>query len=509
MSKPSVLLVSFYNQKSLGIRYLESALTKRGIDVNLVFFKGFNSVAPELPTDNELNHLKLLIEQKKPTIIGLSVMTSMYLEAVEKVNSMIRKNFNIPLLWGGVYTTLFPEDCLKKADFVIKGEGEDAICELVSSLYHNKDYEKIPNLGYIKDGQVVVNQVRPLEQELDELGYPSLGGENKFFINNEVISNRDPQLDSLSYELTASRGCPFACSYCCSINIKRIYKGSGNYVRFRSVDSVMEEIWQAKKKMKNLKFIHFWDEIFSDNEEWVDEFVVRYKKEIGLPFEIWGHPLKANEKLLRKLVDAGLYKVVMGIQSGSQRIRKEIFHRRETQEEIITASRNLRNAKVPQVIFDFILQHPFETDEDIRQTYDLCDKLQGPFELQLHRLSFFPGSDIVQKALDQKLLTKEEMDKLMYGSMSDLYSNYWRIEHSSEMSKFWYAMTFLSQFRIINLFAKILSKYNKHKIPRIIGQYLYKLARPLKRTRYVYKKGILVLRSVAVKLRSCYNVWLP
>lgn len=498
MDRP-VLLIGFYNKKALGVRYLEQALTAAGYDTVLVFFKDFNSVKPQPATEKELDLLKELILKVNPGIIGLSVMASLYLETVYKVNDMITSNFKIPLVWGGVFPTLFPEKCLKYADYVIRGEGEQAICELVHAVYSNKAVNSILNLAYKKNDATYINDIRPLCENIDKYGYPEVGGNNKYFIHNNTIATGDPQLKSVSYELTASRGCPFVCSYCSSVNLKRVYKGKGNYVRFRSVNSVMAELKDAKARIKGLKVIHFWDEIFSDDPEWIDEFSSRYKKEIGLPFEIWGHPLKVNEELISKLVSAGLYKVVMGIQSGSPKVRKVIFHRLETQDEIIKAGEVLKKCKVPQVIYDFMLQHPFETDEDIKQTYELCLQLKLPYELQLHGLNFLPGTDIVDMAIDMNVLSREELDKIMYSSIQEQYNMYWGYKNDSPVSNFWYALIYMTQFRFARPISKFLAKRSDSGLMRKLAARVYKRLQLFSRLRYFIKKGKLVLRAVLRK----------
>ncbi len=496
MNKKPVLLISFHNQKALGVRYLEKSLKSAGYEVNIIFFKGFNSVKPDSASKEELSLLKAAIDKINPGLIGLSVMTSLYLETVYAVNSAIKSNFNnIPVLWGGVYATLFPEKCLEQADFVIRGEGEHAIIELTDAIYNNLPFDGIKNLAFKKQEGIIINEVRALCQNLDEFGYPEIGGDNKYYINNDKISQGDPQLNSVSFELTASRGCPFVCSYCCSVNLHRVYKGMGGYVRFRSVSSVMDELREAKSKLKNLKVVHFWDEIFSDDENWIHEFTIRYKREINLPFEIWGHPLKVNRAFIKSLVDTGLYKVVMGIQSGSPRVRKEIFHRVEKQEDIINASRILAECRVPQVIYDFMLQHPFETDKDIRQTYELCTQLAPPFELQLHGLNFLPGTDIVEKAVKMNILSSEDLEKIMYSPIQDQYNMYWGYKNTSMMSKFWYALTYMSQFGITRPVARYFANTHKSTPAVKLALILYKIARPLSRVRYLYKKGMIVLKA--------------
>lgn len=495
MSKKSVLLIGFYNQKALGVRYLENSLKAKGHKASIVFFKGFNSENPELPTQIELDLLKRVIEDTKPDLIGLSIMSSLYLETVHAVNNLIRENFTIPIISGGVFATLFPEKCLEHSDFVIRGEGENAIVDLVESL-DDKSYENIKNLAYKKDNNIIINDVRDLCQNIDEYGYPKIGGDNKYLINNNVLTIEDPQLRSINYELTASRGCPFVCSYCCSANLHRVAQGKGKYVRFRGVESVMNELNEAKKMLPNLKVVHFWDEIFSDDPNWIDQFTLRYKREINIPFEIWGHPLKVNETLISKLVSAGLYKVVMGVQTGSPRVRKNIFHRPEKQEDVIEASRVLADCKVPQVIYDFMLRHPFETEDDIKETYDLCMQLKPPFELQLHGLNFLPGTDIVEMAIEQKLFTREELDKIMYSPMHEQYNAYWGYGTRSKLTNFWYSLIFMSQFKILKPLSKILSKNPTSNFNINLTLLIYKFSKPLHRLNYYVKKAGIIIRSL-------------
>ncbi|MCL6479811.1 MAG: B12-binding domain-containing radical SAM protein [Peptococcaceae bacterium] len=492
----SVLLIGFYNQKALGIRYLANALKKSGYDPHLLFFKEFNSQKPSKASECELALLEALINKINPSFIGLSVMASLYLETVYLVNNRIREKFDVPIIWGGVYPTLFPEKSLAYCDYVIRGEGEEALTDLLEKLQNGEDVTRMPNLA-LKNNGLVVNEPRPLVQNLDDLGYPEIGGENKYFIHDDRLVTGDPQLNGMSYELTASRGCPFACSYCCSVNLRRIYTKKGKYVRFRSVDSVMQELHEAKRKVKNLKVVHFWDEIFSDEADWIEEFKSRYRKEIGLPFRIWGHPLKIHENVIKSLVEAGLYQIVVGIQSGSDRIRKEVFHRPETQEQIIESSRVLSRCRVPKVIYDFMLQHPFETQEDLKETYKLCLKLARPFELQLHGLNFLPGTDIVDMAVKGKYHSEEELEKMMYSSIQEQYDMHWgpAAANRATENSVWVSLIFLTQFpSLLPLVKKLAAEAEKGNYEAVILN-LHKVMKQALRLQNLFRKAKLVITS--------------
>ena len=447
-----IVLVGFYNEKALGVRYLANALTKHGFDPTIVFFKRFNSEVPEETTEREVELLRELVETTDPLFVGLSVMSSLYLSESGKVNEMLRKNFDFPVVWGGVYATLEPERSARQCDIVMRGEGEFSIVKLAQAIQSGSDLRGIEGAAYIdSSGSYVQNDVGDLVEDIDAYGFPIIGGDNMYLIHDDKIIPGDPQLRAFSYELSCSRGCPFQCTYCSAVCLRRVYAGKpGKYVRFRSVDSVMDELLEAKRKIPRLRLVHFWDEIFSNEDGWVDEFTRRYKAEIGLPFRIWGHPLMTNDDIISKLVDAGLHQVVMGIQSGSPTVRTESFHRYESQERIIEASRVLSRQKVPEVYYDLMICHPFESLDQLKETFDMCLELEPPFHLNIHGLNFLPATDIVKMALDQGMYTEEEMENLMYGTLQEQYDRHWGPHASSfknaSAKNSWSDLIYLTQF---------------------------------------------------------------
>lgn len=492
--KPTVVLIAFYNTKALGVRYLETALQRSGYEVQTVFYKSFNSVNPSVTTQTELDLLVNRLRAAQPVMVGLSVMSSMYLDTVELVIDAITKNFDLPLVHGGSFVSMFPERFLRREgkDFAIRVDGEHPICALANALRTGGDWRDIPSLCYLENGQVVLNKIGGLENDINNYGLPAIQCEKACFIENNKLVEGDPQLNTLSYEVIASRGCPFTCSYCCCINLARLYPQGIKHVRTRSVQSVIEELKIAKKTCKKLIFVHFYDEIFPNLPGWVDEFVVEYKKHIDLPFTIWSHPKMVDAEMLRKLKSVGLVEVIMGIQSGSPYIRKDVFHRYESNEDIIKATRIIRESGVFWASYDFMLRHPFETLETLQESYWLVKEMHGPFELQLHGLNFLPGTDIVQMAIDQGYLTKEEMEKIMYAPMADQFKAYW-YRGDNEDSQMWYNMIYCLQFKSTR---KKIEQWEKDPAShRQEIDSLYAKAQKLAKLRYYYKKARVVLKS--------------
>lgn len=460
MINKNIVLIGFYNQKAIGIRYLAKALKQNGYNPTVIFFKNFNSKNISKPSDKEIELLCDVISKTDPIFIGLSVMTSFYMDTVNFISKTLKSRFDVPIVWGGVVPTMFPEKSLRYSDFVLMGEGDDAIVELADSVFNQSGYEGILNLAYKKGNTIVKNNLRPLTPDINIYGYPEIDCCIMYSIDNERLSEGDPLRKSLTYETSASRGCPYGCSYCCSGSLKRLYPEGSKYVRVRSVDSLIEELEQAKSKMPKLKYIYFWDEIFSGNEKWVKDFCSKYKAKIGLPFQIWCHPLMVKEPIIKTLVDSGLYKAVMGIQSGSPRIRNEIFNRHETNKQILEAGKILHKCKVPHIVYDFMLQHPFENTEDIRSTYELCMQLDPPFELQLHGLNFLPGTDIIKTAVEKGIMSPEEAGSLIDKSTDDQYKKYWKGIDSSLKSNYWYSLIYMSQFKVTRTIAQHFARKN-------------------------------------------------
>lgn len=496
--KKTIVLIAFYNVKALGVRYLEGALERAGYRVKLIFFKGFNSQNPQVATEKEISLCVERIRAENPLFVGLSVMSSMYLESVEKLVVALRA-LNMPLVFGGAFASMFPERFLDAPDsFVIRADGEIPMTKLALALESGSDYTSIPSLCYRDgDGKAVVNEIGDILEDIDGYGLPVIHSKEACYIERDTLIEGDPQLSSPSYEVIASRGCPFTCSYCCCVNLHRLFPKETKYVRTRSVESVIAELIEAKKQMKNLVFVHFYDEIFPNTPGWIDRFIVEYKKHIHLPFTIWSHPKMVREDELKKLVSVGLTEVIMGIQSGSPYIRKEIFHRFETQEDIIEATRIIRRSGVFWSSYDFMLQHPFEKIEHLKETYALVRELAMPFELQLHGLNFLPGTDIVEMAIEQGLITREEMDKIMYAPMKAQFDAYWKREDERE-SRLWYRLTYCLQFKDCrkkcDLYAQDIDRYEQ----AIDAMYLKCEKRV--RYRYYYKKGRVVLRSLRMRV---------
>jgi hypothetical protein len=351
-------------------------------------------------------------------------------------------------------------------------------------------------LCYKAAGKNIINDIGALETDIDSYGLPAVISRDACYIGGDTLRLGDPQRDAMSYEVVASRGCPFTCSYCCCVNLRRLLPKGTPAVRSRSVKSVIDELIIAKRELKRLVFVHFYDEIFPNIPGWIDEFIAEYQKHIHLPFVIWSHPLMVNAETLKKLVAIGLREVTMGIQSGSGYIRKEIFHRYEKQEDIIRAARTLKESGVRWISYDFMLQHPFESIEQLWETFEILNHFPTPFELQLHGLNFLPGTDIVPLATEKGILSEEALNKIMFAPMAEQFGAYWKRDNEA-LSQLVYELIHCQQFRLLRKKAGKLSSEPLKNQWQIHS--LYKLSRRLYQLRHLARKADIVFVSKRMK----------
>ena len=111
------------------------------------------------------------------------------------------------------------------ANFVLRSDGEQTLPMLADALRNGTDFSSIPSLCWKEDdGQVRCNEIGGLTNEVDRCGLPVINSTGACFIENNLMVLGDPQLSTRSYEVIASRGCPFTCSYCCCVNLARLLR---------------------------------------------------------------------------------------------------------------------------------------------------------------------------------------------------------------------------------------------------------------------------------------------
>ena len=408
-----ITFISLYDTGAAGLRSLSSFLMSRGHQVSLIFYgemgrthKEFHQFSkielsqnvPRWCNDQDKQELIQRLRALNPELIGIS-LRSAFLQTAIELTKDIKKHFPAPILWGGIHPTICPEESILHADLICQGEGEYAMLDLVRALEQGKEITTISNFWVKEKGEIIKNDLRPLN-DLDLLPFADFTEGNKYYIYSRPFHAN-------MYPIMTSRGCPFSCTFCCNSILREIYRGKGNYIRRRSVDNVLSELLIAKESYA-ISEVLFLDDIFVDDPKWLSPFLEEYKRKINLPFACYLHSRFVKEPLIRSLKEAGLHSAALGIQSGSERIRREVYHRRQSNEEILRSADILNREIV--MAYDIIIDNPFETREDLVETINLLLKFPHPFRVHLLTLTFFPGYPITIRALEKRLISRDNAD---------------------------------------------------------------------------------------------------
>ncbi len=275
------------------------------------------------------------------------------------------------------------------ADFILIGEGEQTLLELLHALDHQQtDYSGIAGLAYYDRHTLVKTPGRPVMKELDSLPFPA-------WDIIDMDPYRDMWMNSMGYfsmNMGTTRGCPFKCNWCA----KPIY---GNRYNTRSPENVVEELLFLKA---NYAFDHIWfcDDIFGLKPGWVRAFAdLVEEKQLKFSFKIQSRvDLLLQEDNVRHLARAGCSNIWMGAESGSQKIL-DAMDKGTTVPQIYEATRLLKKTGIKASFF-IQFGYPGETREDIESTVQMINTLL-PYEIGISVSYPLPGTVFFERVKAQ------------------------------------------------------------------------------------------------------------
>ncbi len=424
--------------EQLGISLLSAIAKQYGHSVGLAFSVSlfndrYNFNVPVLSSFfDDTKDVLDAIEKQQPDVLVFSPLTCTYqwMLAVAVAAKQILPNLKV--VFGGVHVSAVPELVISReeVDFVCVGEGDIAF-PMILQVIEKRLYGKIiPNTRYkLPDGKIIIGPQTGFIQDLDSLP-----------IFDKPLWEDYMRLGDIYFTL-ASRGCPNRCSYCFNSYFASLHGNSPiGYVRHRSPEHMLAELRFAKKRYR-LKIIEFEDDVFTLNKRWLKEFLYKYKKEIGIPFQCLSHPLYMNNEVARLLADAGCIYVQMGVQSMHDGYKRSVLNRYETQAHIESALNAMRryNIKVK-------LDHMFGLPDEPMEAQELALKVYmkyRPFRIQTFWTNFLPGTEMFYEACESGLITETEANLLNNGINSDFYRNSAKIkDQSKEMAYYRYEACF-------------------------------------------------------------------
>jgi radical SAM superfamily enzyme YgiQ (UPF0313 family) len=411
-----ITLISPYADiSSIGVRSVSSYLKTQGISTRLVFMplqKSFYSREDfSLYPETAVNNLADLVMHDD--LIAISLMSNFFFTIKDLTIRLKKKLPDKPVLWGGIHPTVAPRECIETADYLCIGEGELPCLELCRCLAQGEPTEHIPGIWSKSKGQTFENSPAKVITDLDTIPPQDYDlEENHILVSKKefipITQNNILTFLGITYWTMYTRGCPFSCSYCCNDALRKIHKDFSK-IRAKSPEKMVKEITDIKKKFPFIRYINFQDDtLFALSEEEIKTFAQHYKKFVKLPFLVPGvQPSVFTEKKFDCLVNGGMLRTRMGIQTGSQRILA-IYNRKQDSETVVRVSHKLQkySQKLTMPNYDLILDNPWETQADILETISLLAKLSPPFSLNLFSLSFFPGTSLCSRAIEENIITE-------------------------------------------------------------------------------------------------------
>jgi len=342
------------------------------------------------------NLLKEILEYE-PTVIGFTCMSGEHIWARAFAKEIKVAKPSQFVIMGGVHPTIYPEviESCEDLDAVCIGEGEYSLLKLVACLESGDDFTDIANLWIRQGAEIIRNEVQPLIADLDSLPY----------MDRSIYYDKFPILRDDSTKLFfVGRGCPHHCSYCHNHVMMRIYHGKGHWVRLRSVCHIIDELKEVKEKY-GYEWILFNDDTLNIKRDWFMELMDRFENEIGAGFICNIRVDHLDEEIVERMVKAGCDRVIIGVEHGDYKIRRDILKRNITDEQLITISRAFSDRGV-RVFTSSLIGLPGETVDDAYNTYKLL-RAMHPTHSNAHVLEPYPRTAIYDYCSERGLLRKD------------------------------------------------------------------------------------------------------
>lgn len=317
------------------------------------------------------------IDRDAPDLIGISANT-MYMQYVKEVIAHIARHRNLPVILGGYHASLKPEETLSLpgVDALFIGDGELTLADYLNRLEGGGDVSQIPGVWTKRNGTIVKTGRGCFIKEIDSLPIP----------NWDLWEDLDLYFYSLGMlYIIGTRGCPFKCTYCDAHGISEAVEGQ--YYRVRDPVSYAQEIafqWE-KYKHRNMRLAQLFDQIPTASIAWLRPFCESYMQTSAwgkLRYSMFARIDQLDEEKLELLGKSGCALLRVGIESGNDFIRNEVYGKHISREKIKEIFRIAKANGIGFTAFN-ILGGPAETPVTLRDTIRLA------MELDANRTAFF------------------------------------------------------------------------------------------------------------------------
>ena len=407
-----------------GSRLISALLKRANHQVKSVFYA---RQEPYKNTEHDLNALTPLLVESD---LFLVAVYSRYVNRAIKLTDYLHKNYPDKLvIWGGPHCISVPELSLKYADGVCFSDGDEVIVDFVRRLESDGNYWDTPNMGFSIKGTLKINDTLPPFLDLDSLPYYDFDIEDHYLLDRKLTPMTKEILrdghavypfNKPALFIITSRGCPHNCSYC--NNCRYVTMFGHNRIRSYSISRIIKELKYTLDKFDFFGLVGIGDDDFfvRPTEEIID-FAKQYKKQINLPFIIAVSANTYRKEKIEPLLEAGLILIQMGVQSGSERVLDKIYNRKISASRTRAAIKDIETLMQKynlMLLLDFIIDNPYETKDDIIQTYNFILDLPHKVKLNIFFLAFFPGTPLYERAVKDGIINEIEESSFRFYSSS-------------------------------------------------------------------------------------------
>jgi anaerobic magnesium-protoporphyrin IX monomethyl ester cyclase len=367
--------------------YVSSQLKKQKIEI---FFKDYSS--ENLSMEDLLNDFKKF----KPDMVLSSTTTSTVDDDLKIINDLKEISPNATFILKAALFYNAPLDLLKRidlssVDFLVGGEIEFAVEPIVRKINSQSNYYiDIPGIFFKENEKWVMTEFKNWNKEIDELPVP-----DRSIINNSLYVR--PDTGEPQATIATSRGCPAACIYCLTPTI------SGKKVRFRSPESVMEELINCYDKF-NIKNFFFKSDTFTIDKKWVKEvcnLIKKSKLHKKIEWVANSRVRPLEQETLNIMKEAGCWLVAFGFESGSEETLKKIKKGANVEDNLVAAEYT-KNADLKLYGF-YLIGLPWENFTHLNMTKKLIFDTKPDF-LELHIAVPYYGTELYEIAKKEGLI---------------------------------------------------------------------------------------------------------
>lgn len=300
-----VLFVQNVWHEQLGVGHLSAVLRRAGFETRVEVW-------------GDEKQLRQVLSECDPLFVGVPVISGSHgwAEGVAARLKAVRPD--LPVILGGPHPTFYPKAALHpNVDAAVRGEAEGAVLEIAFAFMNGGDVAALRNIPNLvvrdEDGALKVNPLRSLYPDLDEIGKP----------DREIYARHPYFRTETLYPVITTRGCPYSCSYCFNAHYRELYAGNGKSIRVRNVEDVLAECRELRDR-HGATCINFVDDIFGLKREWAEEFLSRYRREVGVSFLCNTKSDLFTEDMARGLAEAGCHVLQFGLESAGEDVRKTL-----------------------------------------------------------------------------------------------------------------------------------------------------------------------------------------